>query len=118
MGPSKITASLRIFEIKAVSKLIIIPPYGAAKCGVVDGCTTRSKRIRTSWRSTRSVQSRLKHLYEKLGIEQEVISSEVGPIFNSRSRAVAIALARGLLNLEGLSVAEDKLKEWRVERAN
>ena len=68
--------------------------------------------------STRSVQSRLKHLYEKLGIEQEVISSEVGPIFNSRSRAVAIALARGLLNLEGLSVAEDKLKEWRVERAN
>ena len=68
--------------------------------------------------STRSVQSRLKHLYEKLGIEQEVISLETGPIFNSRSRAVAIALARGLLNLEGLSVAEDKLKEWRADRAN
>lgn len=61
--------------------------------------------------STRSVQSRLKQLYEKLGVDQ-VAHKEAGPLFNSRTRAIAIALSRGLLNLEGLSLSEDKLNAW------
>ena len=61
--------------------------------------------------STRSVQSRLKQLYEKLGIDP-LAREDVGPTFNSRTRAVAIALSRGLLNLEGMSVAEDQLDRW------
>lgn len=62
--------------------------------------------------STRSVQSRLKQLYEKLGIDQYPQDDVTGPTFNSRTRAVAIALFRGLLNLEGMSVAEENLKLW------
>ena len=62
--------------------------------------------------STRSVQSRLKQLYEKLGIDHVAYDGEDGPTFNSRTRAVAIALSRGLLNLEGMSVAEAQLKVW------
>lgn len=61
--------------------------------------------------STRSVQSRLKQLYEKLGIDQ-IASEDEGPTFNSRTRAVAIALSRGLLNLEGMSLAEEQLNRW------
>lgn len=62
--------------------------------------------------STRSVQSRLKQLYEKLGIDQVVVHDDIGPAFNSRTRAVAIALSRGLLNLEGMSLAENQLRTW------
>ena len=65
--------------------------------------------------STRSVQSRLKQLYEKLGTEQDDSLPEIGSVFNSRTRAVAVAMARGLLNLEGMSVAEKSLKQWRDE---
>lgn len=61
--------------------------------------------------STRSVQSRLKQLYEKLGIDQ-VTNAEDGPNFNSRTRAIAIALSRGLLNVEGMSLAEEHLNNW------
>lgn len=61
--------------------------------------------------STRSVQSRLKQLYKKLGIDQ-IASEDEGPTFNSRTRAVAIALSRGLLNLEGMSLAEEQLNRW------
>ena len=62
--------------------------------------------------STRSVQSRLKQLYEKLGIDQIPFDDEVGPTFNSRTRAVSIALSRGLLNPEGMAVAEDSMNKW------
>ncbi|MFY0633701.1 MAG: response regulator transcription factor [Vannielia sp.] len=61
--------------------------------------------------STRSVQSRLKQLYEKLGIDQ-MSPNDDSSTFNSRSRAVAIALSRGLLNLESMSAAEAKLQVW------
>ena len=62
--------------------------------------------------STRSVQSRLKHLYEKLCIDASDISSEIGPVFNSRTRAIAIAFSRGLLNADGLAASQDSLDEW------
>lgn len=62
--------------------------------------------------STRGVQSRLKHLYDKLGIEQATSVFSYGPVYNSRTRAVAIAISRGLLNADGLSAAEDELNGW------
>lgn len=72
------------------------------------GMTDKSIALRRSI-STRSVQSRLKQLYEKLGVDPG--SSKSSP-FNSRTRAVSIALSRGLLNLEGLSVADAELRAW------
>ena len=62
--------------------------------------------------STRGVQSRLKHLYEKLGFDQALVNQEIGPVFNSRTRAVAVANARGLLNIDRLAMGEESLKAW------
>lgn len=62
--------------------------------------------------STRGVQSRLKSLYDKMGIDPTPVTSEIGPAFNSRTRAVAVALARGLLNAEGLAIDEEHYKAW------
>lgn len=61
--------------------------------------------------STRSVQSRLKQLYEKFGIDHQTQRDE-GTIFNSRARAVTIGLSRGLLNIEEISRAEEQLMMW------
>lgn len=74
------------------------------------GMTDRAIAIRRGI-STRSVQGRLKQLYEKLGIDQKS-HEEMGPVFNSRTRAVALAHARGLLNLEGMEAAEAQLGRW------
>lgn len=62
--------------------------------------------------STRGVQSRLKHLYEKLGIDQGDVHTEFGPVFNSRTRAVALAFSRGLLNVDGLTGCQEDLEAW------
>lgn len=62
--------------------------------------------------STRGVQSRLKHLYEKLGIDQRNVDPDIGPVFNSRTRAVAVAISRGLLNVDGMASCQDELEAW------
>lgn len=63
--------------------------------------------------SRRGVQSRLKSLYQKLGVDRT--SAEIGGYersLNPRSRAVAIALQRGLINSFELSRAEHELALW------
>ena len=75
--------------------------------GMTDKAIAARRKI-----STRGVQSRLKHLYEKLGIDQADIKPEFGPVFNSRTRAVVLALSRGLLNVDGLSASQDDLEDW------
>lgn len=75
--------------------------------GLTDKAIAARRKI-----STRGVQSRLKHLYEKLGIEQSVALSDHGPVYNSRTRAVALAISRGLLNTDGLAVGENELDNW------
>ncbi len=62
--------------------------------------------------STRGVQSRLKHLYEKLGVDAGDTGHDFGPLFNSRTRAVAVAISRGLLNADGLAAGQDELERW------
>ena len=63
--------------------------------------------------STRGVQSRLKSLYAKLGLDRASIDEGMNP----RSRAVAIALRRGLLNSQELERAEQALGEWMLDDA-
>ncbi|MGI9401588.1 MAG: response regulator transcription factor [Rhizobiaceae bacterium] len=75
--------------------------------GMTDKAIAARRKI-----STRGVQSRLKHLYDKLGIDQSVSLAGDGPVYNSRTRAVAIAISRGLLNSDGLAAGEDELDEW------
>ena len=62
--------------------------------------------------STRTVQSRLKHLYEKLGIDPCCVDSNFGPVFNSRTRAVAVAISRGLLNFDSMAASQEGLDTW------
>ncbi|MEE9319657.1 MAG: response regulator transcription factor [Granulosicoccus sp.] len=60
--------------------------------------------------SRRGVQGRLKSLYTKLDLNRS--SAEEG--INPRSRAVALALGRGLINTYELEKAEQELIRWRA----
>ena len=63
--------------------------------------------------SRRGVQSRLKSLYTKLDIDQEQFSLEkTGEVMNMRSRAISIAMRRGLLNPYELQQEEEVLQAW------
>ena len=75
--------------------------------GLTDKAIAARRKI-----STRSVQSRLKHLYEKLCIDGSDVDPEFGPVFNSRTRAVAIAFPRGLLNADGLAASQESMDGW------
>ena len=70
---------------------------------------------RRRYLSRRGVQSRLKSLYAKLGVDQDQFSAEgVGEAFNMRTRAVSVALRRGLINAHELEQDEALLAEWLV----
>lgn len=60
--------------------------------------------------SRRGVQNRLKCLYQKLGVDH--LANDEETLLNSRSRAVSIALQRGLLNAHELSREEASLGSW------
>ncbi len=63
--------------------------------------------------SRRGVQSRLNSLYNKLGIDQEQFHTEkVGDSFNLRNRAVAVSLARGLINAFEMEAEEKEFQSW------
>ncbi|MCT7378683.1 response regulator transcription factor [Chelativorans salis] len=61
--------------------------------------------------SLRSVQNRLQQLYDKLEVYQTTGEDDDGR-FNLRTRAVAVAFLRKLLNYSALERAETELKEW------
>lgn len=63
--------------------------------------------------SRRGVQSRLRSLYAKLGVDQEQCQLEgVGEAYNMRARAVSLALRRGLINAHELEQEEVQLHAW------
>ena len=63
--------------------------------------------------SRRGVQSRLKTLYMKLGVDHEKFQVDgVGEIINPRARAVSVALRRGLINAHELEREEALLQHW------
>jgi len=62
--------------------------------------------------SRRGVQSRLKSLYQKLNIKGVLEHETDTEVMNPRSRAVAIALQRGLINSEELAREEKELTIW------
>ncbi len=63
--------------------------------------------------SRRGVQSRLNSLYNKLAIDQEQFQSEkIGDSFNLRNRAVAVSIARGLINAFEMETEEKDFQSW------
>lgn len=69
--------------------------------------------------SLRGAQSRLQSLYQKLGLDKDDIpSSDWGVIFNSRTRAISLALTQGILNADALRREEEKFQAWMSLSSN
>jgi DNA-binding NarL/FixJ family response regulator len=68
--------------------------------------------------SIRGAQSRLQHLYGKLGLAAEG-EGDGGSAFNSRTRAIYLACDRGLINIDALRREQRRLDAWlaRAEKA-
>lgn len=62
--------------------------------------------------SRRGAQNRLKSLYNKLGVTQSIDDSTPGEALNLRTRAISIAMRRGLLNSFELEQEEILLQKW------
>lgn len=63
--------------------------------------------------SRRGVQNRLRSLYEKLGIDQSNITDKSShELLNLRSRAISVALRRGLINQHELDAEEKDMQRW------
>ena len=63
--------------------------------------------------SRRGVQSRLNSLYIKLGLDQEQFHCDkYGDSFNLRNRALAVSLARGLVNAFEMEREEVEFQAW------
>lgn len=68
---------------------------------------------RRHYLSRRGAQSRLKSLYQKLAVDQHApIKDNYSDTINLRSRAVAIALERGLINQEMIREELRRLDKW------
>ncbi|MEQ8389574.1 MAG: response regulator transcription factor [Thalassospira sp.] len=61
--------------------------------------------------SLRTVQNRLLSLYDKLDVESQD-QNEMGIVLNKRTRAVSSAIARKVINREGLIAANKELGAW------
>jgi DNA-binding NarL/FixJ family response regulator len=67
--------------------------------------------------SRRGVQNRLQSLYAKLGANQEHNTGQhTNELINVRSRAVSLALQRGLINAFELTAEEQQLEQWLNSR--
>jgi DNA-binding NarL/FixJ family response regulator len=62
--------------------------------------------------SLRSVQSRLQQLYAKMGLVEQPTLNGHAAIYNSRSRCVATALTRRLINAKSIESAEQDYQRW------
>ena len=68
--------------------------------------------------SRRGAQNRLKSLYQQLGVTNESVNLPADEHLNLRSRAVAIALRRGLINTYELEQEEQAFQNWLTNRHN
>jgi DNA-binding NarL/FixJ family response regulator len=76
--------------------------------GLTDKAIARRRYL-----SERGVQNRLRELYAKLAIDNEQITDERwGNTYSPRSRAISIALQRGLINADELARENDALQKW------
>lgn len=109
-------------RLKDVRRRAVEPHYGVSDAefevliDIALGLTDRMIAERR-YLTRRGVQNRLRSLYQKLGVDAEQFREDgVGDAFNPRSRAVATALARGLLNPYELERANAALDAWLAKR--
>lgn len=76
--------------------------------GLTDHAIAERRRL-----SLRSVQGRLQQLYLKLGLDERPQQGAAPAIYNSRGRAVALALIRRVINGRTIEIAEAEYAEER-----
>jgi len=81
--------------------------------GLTDKAIARRRYL-----SERGVQNRLRELYAKLSIDiEQIVDERWGSTYSPRSRAISIALQRGLINADELGGENKALQQW-LEREN
>ncbi|PYT07709.1 MAG: DNA-binding response regulator [Acidobacteria bacterium] len=81
--------------------------------GLTDKAIARRRYL-----SERGVQNRLRELYSKLSIDiEQIVDERWGSTYSPRSRAISIAIQRGLINADELARENEALQEW-LQREN
>jgi DNA-binding NarL/FixJ family response regulator len=76
------------------------------------GLTDKTIAIRRGL-STRGAQSRIQHLYDKLGLGSTAeLAGGSAPVFNPRTRAIYLAICRGLINVDVMRREQHRLDAW------
>jgi DNA-binding NarL/FixJ family response regulator len=76
--------------------------------GLTDKAIARRRYL-----SERGVQNRLRELYAKLSIDiEQIVDERWGSTYSPRSRAISIAMQRGLINADELARENETLQEW------
>jgi DNA-binding NarL/FixJ family response regulator len=76
--------------------------------GLTDKAIARRRYL-----SERGVQNRLRELYAKLSIDiEQIVDERWGSTYSPRSRAISIAVQRGLINADELARENESLQQW------
>jgi DNA-binding NarL/FixJ family response regulator len=76
--------------------------------GLTDRAIARRRYL-----SERGVQNRLRELYSRLGVDAEqVVDDRWGSTYSPRSRAISLAVQRGLINADELAREDGVLRKW------
>lgn len=76
--------------------------------GLTDKAIARRRYL-----SERGVQNRLRELYIKLSVDlEQIVDERWGNTYSPRSRAISIALQRGLINADELARENEALQKW------
>jgi len=76
--------------------------------GLTDKAIARRRYL-----SERGVQNRLRELYIKLSVDlEQIVDERWGHTYSPRSRAISIAVQRGLINADELACENQALKRW------
>jgi len=79
---------------------------------------TDNAKARRRYLSERGVQNRLRELYVKLSIDiDQIVDERWGSTYSPRSRAISIAMQRGLINADELTRENEALQQW-LQREN
>jgi DNA-binding NarL/FixJ family response regulator len=76
--------------------------------GLTDKAIARRRYL-----SERGAQNRLRELYAKLSVDiEQIVDDRWGSTYSPRSRAISIALQRGLINADELARENEALQKW------